>query len=384
MIAKGQFLASVAIGFGVSAAAAWFVFPPDGSRLSFSPPEFSESSASSEGANNPSIGGDTGNENLPAQAMSPEEELQELLSFIDELSHPDDPTRPAGISGASDADIATMPPEHVALLLEESDTVAADDPSGRRLFNLGRVADIHGYVEEADRLFGLAASRGSGTAKAYIADKLLEQNEFAQALPLLQQSVQSGFAPAQPLLNAVQAAVNAERRAAANASPRTLDYSKFNRPDIIRAFHTGDVSGLNRNLLESITYASTLHNTWTDTQVLFLVNDTRIRLEIDPTVGHKAASKLLGSRQGMNEAMNTGLQSLFAPLMAMAQTRQAGGSVMDEVQASNQAILNSPMVKLDVLRQQAAQDAERLAILYDSDPETFRKVYAGLRKFVGR
>ena len=369
MIFRAPFLMSALVGAAVAFAVALITMPPSGGRLSF----LWQSISPGEGTGKPT--------KAEPRISKEEKALRELLIFIDELSLPEDPSRPASVVGVSDADLGTMAPEHVRLLLEQAHYVAKQPDAARRLFNLGRVADVHGYVDFANQLFAQAAELGSAPAKAYIADGYLEQNQLSQALSLLQEAVQGGFAPAQPLMKAVRKAIQEEQQAAQQRT--AMDFDQFNRPDIIRALYRGDVSGLNRNLLESTVYVSTLHKAWSDNEVIFLVENRNILLEVDPKVGHLAELKLMSSPQGTQELANAGLQSFWGIISSMLNVRERGGTVTEEVRASMEATLNSPIVKLDVLKRQASQDARRLAIMYDSNPEAFRKVYAGIRKFVG-
>ena len=86
----------------------------------------------------------------------------------------------------------------------------------------------------------------------------------------------------------------------------------------------------------------------------------------------------------MNETMEQGIQNLLGPLVAVAQTRSAGGSIEDETRALNQAVVKSPTVRLELEQKYADQDAKRLVFLYDENPEAFRKIYAGMEAFIKR
>lgn len=315
----------------------------------------------------------------PEPQLSPEEMERAVLEMINlYAAHPADPQKPRRSSGASDEDLMVMDPADVHELLELGIPYAGKhlQESPHYMFSLGRAAFLFGEDQLASDLLGKAAQAGSSAAHAYLSDLTEDLDE---AKRLLEMALKGGFAPAREWLKNIEASI-----AATKPPKREMDFTAFNRPDWIRAFHTGDLSGLGNEMLYPMAYVTAFHETLSDTSVLFMADNRDILLEVDASLSHEASRKLLTSRQGMNEAVNAGMQSLLGPLMAMAQTRQRGGSIMDEVGAMNQSIMDSPTVRLELERKYAVQDARRLVLMYDSNPEDFRKVYAGMKKFIRR
>lgn len=156
----------------------------------------------------------------------------------------------------------------------------------------------------------------------------------------------------------------------------------FNQPDLISAFYSGDTAPLHQNLLVNLTYVAGIQQFLSSDRVLFIVENRNLITEINPTLSHEISKRIMTSRKGMNQAIDAGLQSIFGIFKGIADARREGLSVRDEVSAANRAIINSPMVRLEVIQKQAIQDAQRLTILYDADPEVFRRIYDGMQKFV--
>ncbi|WP_177419862.1 hypothetical protein [endosymbiont of Lamellibrachia barhami] len=316
------------------------------------------------------------------------EEDMAALAFrlIDEVAaHPSDPQNSMDVVGRSDEELAEVPPEEIAELIEFALPYAeAKTGEPRYLFALGRAALVYGDEELALELLEKASQRGSSAADAYIAHLTEDLDEMAEHL---RRAVEGGFGPAKDWLAEVEAAIAEEQVQMSSAPPSSqfpqFNPDNFNRPDLINAFYTGNTTPLQTELLNNITYASTIHNFLSDTtSVLFITDNRMIVTEIDPNLSHEIEKKLLTTQRGLNQSVDAGLKSILAPFIAIANTRKSGGSIQDELLASNTAIVNSPLVKLDVLKKQAYQDAQRLAILYDSDPDAFRRVYRGLKKFV--
>ena len=316
-----------------------------------------------------------------------EEEKQRAFEMIEEMAaHPDDPQNARGVAGVSDEDLAAMPFGNIEDLFERTsyyaDANAVEQP--QYVFALGRAALHHGETDLAYELLTKAAENGSAVAEAHLAYMTEDRDE---RIGHLQVAIRGGFEPAEAWLDEIEQEIAREQeeierqRAAAAFDP---NQQNFNRGDIISAFHSGQTAHLNNSLLENVTYAKAMQDFFADRkEVLFVTDNREILLEIDPSLSHQAQVKLTSSRQGMNDMMNAGLQSSpLAGLIAAMGVRKSGGSVMDEVNAATSAMVNTPVARLEVLKQQAQQDAARLAIIYDSNPDAFRKVYAGLAKFI--
>lgn len=316
------------------------------------------------------------------EPLSDEDLLGLAMQAIDEVAaHPADPRNPAGNMGLSDEELAEVDLEEIKGLMELALPFVDEGLEARHIFALGRAAWLHNDDELAADLLTLASEKGSPAAQAYLARM---DDDLDREIALLQSAVKGGFTPAQAWLDEALAAQGAAaHNVIAQHASSTFDPSRFNRPDLIDAFYRNDTHALNNELLETMTYVSAVHSFFSDTSgVLFVTNNRDIILEIDPNLSYMAQRKLLGTEKGRNQTISAGMQSMLAPFQAIADTRRAGGSINDEVGAMYNAILDTPTVRLERIQQQATQDAQRLAILYDSDPDAFRKVYAGLRSFV--
>lgn len=315
---------------------------------------------------------------------------------IDELlAHPDDPQNPHDVVGVSDEEVKNLPQEELQKIFDVAEPYARQHPeSPRFLFALGRAALLAGQEDSARDLLQQASQNGSAAATAYLA-ALTDDTGAMESL--LRRAVEGGFKPAEEWLEQLEQSARLTeakareeelaRIAAAKADQQrkavSFNASSFNMPDVISAFYSGDVERLGDDFLGNLTYASAIQEFLLDTSlVLFVVEDRTIITETDASLSQDIARKLMTTNHGVNEATSAGVSSMFAPLMAMAQTRQGGGSIMQEVQAMNTAIMNTPTVRLDLIRQKATQDAKRLALIYDQDPETFRRIYKGMCKFV--
>ncbi|WP_144776872.1 hypothetical protein [Marinobacter maritimus] len=325
------------------------------------------------------------------------------FTAIDDMAaHPEDPQNPLGLVGATDEEVSSLPLEEAAELIQFALPHAeANLQEPRYLFALGRLALLQGDEEFAEELLTKAANAGSAAAEAYLAHIT---NDLQQATTHLRNAIKGGFTPARAWLAKVGNAAKANAMAQSvptpgygsgyntnyqyqqqqyQTPPVKFDPSVYNRPDLINAFYEGDVSGLGNDYLANLTYVSAMHNFFNETtSLLFLVNDKNIITEIDPSLSHQIARKITTTDKGMNEAIGVGMESFFGPLIAIGQTRKRGGSLKEEMHAINQAIMDSPHVRLELVREKALQDAKRLALTYDQDPQVFRRVYSGMKKFV--
>lgn len=107
-------------------------------------------------------------------------------------AHPDDPTKPAGISGVSDEKLASLTENAKALpICIRAVEFSPDDP--RRLFELGRVLFLANEDDEAREYLREAAKLGHAGAQAYLG--LMEANPET-ALMIFREAAEQGFAPA--------------------------------------------------------------------------------------------------------------------------------------------------------------------------------------------
>lgn len=168
----------------------------------------------------------------------------------------------------------------------------------------------------------------------------------------------------------------------ANA-PFGFSFQDFGRADIISLLHSGNLAPLEASPLRSLTYVANLSTKLADPSTLFLVDDKTVLLSVvDPTVSNRAVQKLTSTSHGMRELTNSGLQSTFGILGAIADARRDGLSLEGELQAMHKHAANSPAVQLDMIRKQGEFDAVKLAILSQTHPEDFKKIYRSIRRFV--
>lgn len=315
------------------------------------------------------------------------------LKAIDKLaSHPNDPQNPSNVLGVSDEQLRELSEQdYKELMTLALPYIENHIHKPRYMFALGRAALLHDDQDMAKKLLNKASQIGSPAADAYLNFLTEDMDEIKSHL---EKAVNGGFVPARRWLEQVQVAMSEEENQNTHSSGSNriaFDPNKFNRPDLIKAFYNGDIQGLNQDILSNFTYVSTVHNFLSDQNaVLFIAENREIIMEIDPNLSYKASQKMLSSRRGVEQATNAGLQSIMGPLMAFAETRRRNMNnntglmegAMAEAQSLNLAALNSPLAKLELLKKNALQDAQRLVILYDYDPDSFRRVYKGMKAFI--
>jgi len=164
---------------------------------------------------------------------------------------------------------------------------------------------------------------------------------------------------------------------------QAFDFAMFSQPRKMEAFYSGNTAALENDAMRNIIYAGAINNKLLDQGTLLLVENTQlVLLTVDPSLGNRASRKMASNSQAMNDATGAGMGTLMAFFGAIVETRRSGGSVQDEVNSSFEALADSPTARIDVLRQQAEQDGLRLAILADSAPDAFKRIYAGLKQFI--
>jgi hypothetical protein len=311
--------------------------------------------------------------------MTEDEIEQVTLQMIDEFaSHPEDATKPEDVAGVSDEELMATDTETIVELLELGlpyATAHEDEP--RYLFGLGRAALLHGDDELAKELLWQASELGSAGATAYLAfltDDLNEVEEYLVA------AAEGGFEPAHEWLQETRDALS--EAAAAAAPPATVfDFNSFNLPYVIEAFHSGNTRFLADSPLAHYTYATAINDTLSDPGILW-VTDESMMLEIDAQLRIAAERKLLTNPALMDQGMQIGMNAIVDVVTAMADARKRGASIQEEFHATTQALAGSGKYSLVQIQDMGKQDARRLAILYKTNKQDFRKVYAGLRQFI--
>jgi membrane protease subunit (stomatin/prohibitin family) len=106
-------------------------------------------------------------------------------------------------------------------------------------------------------------------------------------------------------------------------------------------------------------------------------NPREFYLELDPTLQLIASTRVATSAEVVGQATDVGLQQF----MGMLQGMQNGKSLSEMVANSNRGAIN-PTLAIQEYRLAGEFDGKRLALMYQSYPEEFRRIYAGIRKIV--
>lgn len=158
-------------------------------------------------------------------------------------------------------------------------------------------------------------------------------------------------------------------------------FDAYLQPDIIKAFHDGDFETLEKNEVMTLAYLMGLNGEISGQGVLMYVSDTSILQVVDPSLSTHLERRLVGSRAFAETSVNAGMNSLMGMLGAMAQTRQSGGSITDEINAVNRSIANGPGVSIQQIQQEGATDGRRLAALYETNRPAFERIYGNMGRF---
>ena len=321
-------------------------------------------------------------ESPPQEAPAQEETDASLAEMIDSLAgHPDDPQLPKAALGASDEVILATNSREIADLLQVALPFAQNRArSPRFLFALGRAAIAHGYERRGAELLGAASKRGSAAATAYLGYLAEADGKKDEAAAHLRQAIEKGFDSR--LAKETLASLTQKSGATSTQEDpvERFDPNAFNRPDFIQALHDGHLSALDDAGYIGVNYVAGIQSTLSDTGVLFLVDDPMVLLEVDPALQFHLGMKLVSSVGSMQDMTSKGMESLFGPLLAMAEARKSGKSIAGELSAATTASMK-PKQEMLINEEYATQDGRRLAILYSTNPAAFRKVYAGMRAF---
>lgn len=248
-----------------------------------------------------------------------------LANLIDEYAgHPNDPSYPTDLIGPSDEVISQTNSREILTLMNECKKFAFDTVSNepRFLFALGRAAYIHDYVEIANDWLQLAADNGSAGAKAYLGFMAYDKDDVAEANRYLTQAIKEGF-------------INNSVKEVHRACNFTATDFGFEKPNIINALYNKDWSSL-ESIAFSSNYILKIHTTLWETDILWLAEDPNFLMELDADLSKK-------------------LQSILEKW---------------------QKIIT------DVTLQDAIKDARRLALLYNSNPVAFRRIYSGMKEYM--
>lgn len=300
---------------------------------------------------------------------------EDIAYLIDETAgHPDDPTLPRDRLGASDEVMAALDPLTIKALLQDPDIAAfleRHSAEHRFTFAMGRMALVAGYSWRARQWLEQSARAGSGAAYAYLADPELTPDS-GKAETLLKQALELGFNPARAWLAEMQGTDSDE------LADKPFDFSMFSKPDLVRAFYNNTAIEGNISELQISSYLLSFLESVSDQSNLFLLENPRaFYLELDPTLQLMASTRVATSAQVVGQATDVGLQQF----MGMLQGMQNGKSISEMVANTNRGAIN-PTLAIQEYRLAGEFDGKRLALMYQSYPEEFRRIYAGIRKVV--
>lgn len=369
--------------------------PPRSSSTSPSPPPTTSSAPPLSTSQQPS-------ENAPPTDA-------EIISLIDEYSHPDDPTKPADLLGSSDDVIKSLDSTDAADLLKLSIDVARKKPKESRFkFNLGRIAYFHGYKTIGMQLLHEAADAGSAPALAYLGMIALEvENDTAKAIDYFKKSIKAGFKSLdiQTQLTELTTPKKSENPVSETPSDLTVDlsdYRQFAGFEIIQKIISKNYSGLNNDpSMEwfTLVYVQSLHHTlWSGGDILFMAHP-KIMIELDPRVELHASYRLNTSDSIVAQKFQNSLAATFS-----AAGKIIGGAAYALQNAKNPqdiinllpgiaASANQDLITIRnqwlIYKLQGEYDARRLAIGFSNEipgnlqnREQFRKIYKAIKDYV--
>ena len=273
----------------------------------------------------------------------------EILQLIDEsLGYPGDKRLPKSILGVNDVVLQAMNASEIYALINVGLPIAQKTvkQSPRYLFYLGRGATFIGY-DQGIEWITTAAQHGSEAAMAFLGYYYIEIGEFSKGEKWLQKALRKGFSD-RGLVKEVLKEINA-------AKDSNL-FDGFNRADIIQSLYNRDFSPLKRSKVITGYFIGVIQNTLNETDILFLVDDPSFLLELDPSL----SSKL-------------GVISKKAESFGAVSIGKVGGMISEFFGIESDSLKESVLIT-----DQAIQDARRLALIYNSDPEFFRKVYSSM------
>ena len=348
-------------------------YPSDISRLAKLPPLPASSSRRNSVAVSSLDEGSDSSANEPAKVDS-EADRAVLEYLMANAGHPDDPQQPTGIVGVDDDTLAALDESEVSAIVESAIPVLERDGGAEHLFAIGRLCLHHAQsdeeVERALDYLAMAMEEGSAAAAGYLGTLLPDR---AEQIAFLEQASAGGFHVFDDLLLDEPAV----------AAPHAVDFDPtlFNRPDLIAAFRSGEIAGLNDDLIAVARYVKAFSSTLAD--AWFIANDPQLKLLVDPAMSHKA-EMLVFTAPGAAVRGQDLLMQTFKPLLDVARIDSVGGTADQKVAALFRGLHNTPQVQLDLLHQYAVQDAERMALMFATHPEDVRQIYQGMKKFVNQ
>lgn len=306
----------------------------------------------------------------PDWRSSPKSVLQKL----DELAgHPLDPTLPPGIEGVFDDELNKLSAEQMVELLNlSSSAVDAIEAQPRHYVAMARLAIATGEEETGISMLQYAAEQHSAVAHALLGDMTEDRDT---AIAHYQTAVSGGIIEAQEPLDFYLEQIRTEkaeeqaRRLAAEEARRSI-FDSFARPDLIKALEQKNTAPF-KNIRE-ITYLSNLIQQLEDPSAPYKAPG--IELVINRRAGKVLGYKLSTSPQILEQSMEMGMKNLVGMFTGMAETRRRGGTIAEEMTAMTRG-MTTVTIGGDVA--DGEQDGLILLSLFNRDPKTFKKIYAG-------
>lgn len=320
------------------------------------------------------------------QVIASEKEMTKLaLQAIDEMAaHPDDPQNPFSVTGVTDEELATTSAEEIRELLEATHPYAKDHDNPRYLFALGRAAWIHDYPQ-ANRLLTQAADAGSFAAKAYLART---KDDLSEMQGLLKEAVNGGFKPAREWLSEVEVALNQGSNEQKNVA---LDFNLFSLPPVIEALHNGDYEALKKNLVLIVPYLTSLNESLNN-MLIYIEPDKQMQFkhELDPNISTRLGIKMMQNPKYVNEVTGIGMNMFKDMLIAMGNAHKYNQSPQEMITNLHASVYGTrgknqqgKTTKLTLVEMEGfgKKDGEQLALLFNTNPDAFKKIYNNIKKF---
>lgn len=316
-----------------------------------------------------------------------------IFKKIDKIAHPNDPDNPANLAGLTDEELVELPGEKIEKLIDKGLPYAKKAEEPRYLFALGRAEWLHGDDERAFEILSLAADKGSAAANAYLARIT---NDLDQSEAFLQLAIGGGFKPAQKWLAELKQFQAQEEEEVVSHSGQEgqaedIDFNSFSLGYVMRAFYEGNTQQYTQEPIGYLTYVRAVSDTLSDQGMLFMMENPKAYVrELDPNLSFEVDRKMLTNRTAMRQGIDSTYGVLFDALGKMMVTRQAGGSIEDEILTMNESLLGggenqegrqSYLTLLEV-KNRGLKDGRILAFMFEDNTEAFRKIYKGMQRFV--
>ena len=172
---------------------------------------------------------------------------------------------------------------------------------------------------------------------------------------------------------------------AVRIAPPPLDYSQFKHGELLKALKDGDLETLNKDESLTLIYLSGFHAEISSPNVLYYASNRDILTVIDPSLTTALDTKIFTSTALNERATQVGMESFLGMLRGVAQTRQAGGSVSDEVSAFKRGMIDTPTkMPVEQWTLEGQKDARVLASKFETNRAEFEQIYGGISKYLAQ